>query len=584
MSSPASSIDMIQSSHGDAYFAKKALFCVVLVSLLFITPALIFGIPSNKDLLNHFRFALPFFDSLSSGNFYPGWLAESNSGYGDPSFRFYPPALYYLLSLCKIVTHDWYLGTLLTLALISILSGLGMYFWARSILTDSAAMWAAILYALAPYHVNQLYQAFLLAEFAGAAVLPFAFGFVERVCRRGLYRDIAGLAATYALLILTHLPLAVIGSLSLAVYALASVNKKEWRRCLRSLWIAAMLGLAASSVYWVRMVAELNWIGINKVNPDSSVRYDQNFLFSALSPENPSVWWVNILAVTTFLLFVPAVALFSRKLRREPKVGQLIPVAILAFLSFFMALPLSAPLWKLLPVLQQIQFPWRWLAVFSIAGSLLTAASMPLWLKNEMQWRHPIRLLVWGSMAVSVAFTLAHPVREAEYRNSGQFLFDLQSVRGTPSVKYWIPVWASRSPTEMKREIEAGDRQVTVKNWDPEHRSFDVFPGHATELRVRTFYYPLWSASSGDRVLSTRADSDGALLISLPDNRTESIAVNLDFREPLRSRVAAPVSGASWLLILLLASAPLAGRKLKSLKPSVSLSDASALNGVESPS
>ena len=99
-------------------------------------------------------------------------------------------------------------------------------------LSESSAMWAAILYALAPYHVNQLYQAFLLAEFAGAAVLPFAFGFVERVCRRGRYSDIAGLAATYAFLILTHLPLAVMGSLALAIYSLARIERREWRRCL----------------------------------------------------------------------------------------------------------------------------------------------------------------------------------------------------------------------------------------------------------------------------------------------------------------------------------------------------------------
>src|SRR4029077_16910751 len=147
---------------------------------------------------------------------------------------------------------------------------LGMYFWTRSILSESAAMWAAILYALAPYHVNQFYQASLLAEFAGAAVLPFAFGFVERVCRRGRSQDVAGLAATYALLILTHLPLAVMGSLALGVYGVALINRQTWRRSSQLLTSSVLLGLAASSVYWVRMVSELKWIGVNNVNPDMS--------------------------------------------------------------------------------------------------------------------------------------------------------------------------------------------------------------------------------------------------------------------------------------------------------------------------
>ena len=275
--------------------------------------------------------------------------------------------------------------------MLSTAAGLGMYFWTRSILSESSAMWAAILYALAPYHVNELYQAFLLAEFAGASVLPFAFGFVERLCRRRRWSYAAGLAATYALLVLTHLPLAVIGSLALAVYALARVERKHWKKTLSLLGDSAMLGLAASSFYWSRMLAELKWIGINNVNPDSSVDYKQNFLFSTFAPENLNVWWMNIIMLMTFLLFVPAFALCFRRVRSN--LPRLLPVTITALLAFFMALPVSKLLWKLVPVLQQVQFPWRWLAIVSMAGSLLTAATIPLWLENKMPAR--VRFAWW---------------------------------------------------------------------------------------------------------------------------------------------------------------------------------------------
>src|SRR6266498_3665560 len=554
MSSLATHIQTTKVSASEFSSTRKSLFWVVLVSFAFIVPALIYGVPANKDLLNHFRFALPFYDSLSSSHLYPGWLAESNSGYGDPSFRFYPPALYYLLSLGKTLTGNWYAGTLLTLGLLSILSGLGMYFWTRSILSESSAMWAAILYALTPYHVNELYQAFLLAEFAGAVVLPFAFGFVERVCRRRRYRDVAGLAATYAVLILTHLPLAIIGSLALGVYGFIRIERKHWRKSLTLLLVAAVLGLAASSVYWTRMVTELKWIGINNLNPDTSVDYKQNFLFSTLSPENLNVWWMNILAVTTLLFFVPAFALFFRRVRPEARFSKLMPVAILTLMALFMALPFSAALWKVLPPLQQIQFPWRWLAIFSMAGSLLTAATIPLWLENKMQWRRPLCLIVLGSVLVSVAFTLAHSVREAEYRNRQQFDGDLQSVRGTASVKYWIPVWASPTPTKMNSDVDAGKRAVVVRTWTAEHRKFEVAPGAPVEARIRTFYYPHWVATSDGRLLPTRPDRDGALLISLPDDPSNVSSVNLDFRAPRRAHVSGALTAFAWLFIGLLAA------------------------------
>src|SRR4030095_13909988 len=167
---------------------KKRLAIILAVSVVAVLPVLIFGIPSNRDLSNHFRFALPFYDSIASGNFYPGWLAESNNGYGDPSFRFYPPALYYLLATFRFLTGDWYVATLLTFTIISIVAGLGMYCWSKTLLPATTATWVALLYALAPYHVNQLFQALMLAEWAASAILPFVFAFVERVCANGRRR------------------------------------------------------------------------------------------------------------------------------------------------------------------------------------------------------------------------------------------------------------------------------------------------------------------------------------------------------------------------------------------------------------
>jgi len=313
------------------------------------------------------------------------------------------------------------------------------------------------------------------------------------------------------------------------------------------------------------MISELQWIRINNVNRNSSVQYDQNFLFSTHSHDEPTVWWVNILTVVTFLLFVPALALFFRSARNQIKFRRLIPVAILALVTFFMALPLSRPFWRVSSVLQQVQFPWRWLALISMTGSLLAGASVPLWLENKMQWRRPLRLLVLGSVLISVAFTLAHTVREAEYRNARQFQSDLQSVRGTASVNYWIPIWANSHPREMASEVEAGVAPVKINSWTPEHRSFAVAPGAAKELRVRTFYYPLWVASSAAQLLSTRPDSDGALLITLPGNTSSSTSVSVDFREPRRTRVAVAVSVLGWLFIGFMAIASVTQRKKLSI-------------------
>src|SRR5882724_4285220 len=273
----------------------RRLIVLALVAAATMAPMLVWGIPSNRDLSNHFRFALPFHEALRSGHFYPGWLADANHGFGDASFRFYPPALYYLLALTRTLAGNWYAATIITFSALSVMGAVGIYFWAREFGSSEMAMWAGILYSVAPYHLNQFFQAVMLAEFAGAAVLPFAFAFTERVCRRRRKRDVAGLAAAYAVLILTHLPLAVIGSIALAAYALLRIDKKTRSATLLCLASSIALGLAASACYWTTMLIELNWIRADNVDPEPGMDYRHNFVLSSFSPESLNVWWMNIL-------------------------------------------------------------------------------------------------------------------------------------------------------------------------------------------------------------------------------------------------------------------------------------------------
>src|SRR2546428_13759318 len=130
----------------------KGVLGILLVSIAIMTPTLIWGMPSSRDLTNHFRFALPFYDSLRAGNFHPGWLAESNAGYGDASLRFYPPALYYLLAVARMLTGNWHAATLVTANLLFAFGGFGMYFWMRALGYGRVAMWGGIFYIVAPYH------------------------------------------------------------------------------------------------------------------------------------------------------------------------------------------------------------------------------------------------------------------------------------------------------------------------------------------------------------------------------------------------------------------------------------------------
>jgi len=522
------------------------------VGVTVIMPMLFWGIPSALDLSNHFRFALPFYDALRAGHLYPGWLAESNGGFGDASFRFYPPALYYLLAAARALTGNWYAATVSSFAVLSMLGAFGVYLWAREFTSSQNAVWAGIFYAVAPYHLNELYQALLLAEFAAAAVLPFVFLFTERVCRHRRSKDIAGLAAAYALLVLTHLPLTVIGSIALTIYALLRIDRRHLWRTIAALTISVAIGLAASACYWTNMLAELRWIRADNVNPELALDYRNNFVLSTFSAEALNVWWMNILLLFTVAMFWPAVVLVKRGARQnsgkshQSMAGATVSIALVLALTLFMATPISRPVWNLLRPLQETQLPWRWLSITSMVLAVLIGLAMPFWVRLSKTRMRPLAMLALGTIAMALAFSVSHVVREARWLTRPQFEQTLSAIPGSTSVYQWLPIWVHEPFPQMSAMVEAEGRSITIDSWTPEKRVFHVSAGDASEGRVKTFFYPHWTASISSQQLATRADQSGALMIALPHEAAE---ITLEFREPTRVRWAAACTVFGWIFI-----------------------------------
>jgi hypothetical protein len=188
-----------------------------------------------------------------------------------------------------------------------------------------------------------------------------------------------------------------------------------------------------------------------------------------------------------------------------------------------------------------------------MGGSVLAAAGLPM-ISNGIRAK---RMLVLGAMAIALAFTLSHVVREAQYFPPQKFESMITDVRGSSCVNYWFPIWARADARKMPTEVEANGRVVTVNSWEPEHRKFSVTAGPATEARVRTFYYPHWTATNEAGSLPIRPDKDGALLISLPQSAT---SVELDFREPRKTKIST-MSSLSGLIIIGVLAVPFRRRR-----------------------
>jgi uncharacterized membrane protein len=515
---------------------------VVAIGLLASLALYVYGVPYGMDLPHHFRLAQGFVDSIRGGDFYPSWLSSPNSGYGDPSVRFYPPLFYYLLSLFRLVTGDWYIGTVLTLSLLTVTGGLGMYLWVSSLIEPRYAVLAALVYVLTPFHANEMYQAGLFGQYTAAAVLPFVFAFTERIIANHRWRDAGGLGLSYGILVLSNLPLALLGSVAVSVYVVVRVAQTFTWRSLYQLVAGALSGLAFSSCFWLPMLIELKWKSPSGSGQARWFDYKENFIFR-FSPNEMGDYWIPIITTATLLLALPALILLVRGIRKA------LAPAVVALITFLLATTISKPLWDALPALQETQFPWRWLTITSVCLSVLVGLSLPELARMRHTRLRPLSLVLFGIPVIVLSFTILQVIRPAIFQNRSTFNQMVLSLSGSETNKDFLPVWVSGKPRTMAEPVEAPARMVQVTEWSAKRREFTIAAGDLTEARLRIFYYPYWKATADGNELLTRPAEDGALLVSIPPNAS---TVKVEFVEPKSSSMAGILSALGLLAIALL--------------------------------
>lgn len=527
---------------------------VCLIAVAAILPIVFFGIPEAVDMGQHFKFAQTYYESLTTGDGFPSWAGNENFGYGDVGIRFYPPFEYYFLAVARMLIGNRYDATWLNFVFWMVAGCLGVYFWTKCWLSNKESAIAACFYAVIPFHLNQLYISFNnYSEFAAASLLTFCFAFLTRIFQRDKISDVLGLAIFYALLVLTHLPLTVIGSLCLLVYALTLLRKNNFAQPLIKCVIAFGIGLSASAVYWVGMITEMNWTNLVS-DKLSTGRFGFAegffpFYYHVVFYRN-TTWIIDIAAILTFLFLASAVIYFLYKKHDntddDSAKNVFQTVLPLGLFAFFMVTPLSRPIWEIITPLQKVQFPARWMTIVSMCGTVVAAASVHYLLKGNF-----LKKRVWAYACLVFLSTVAlynfvyifHPLSFVAMSRE-RFEKLLRELPEEQSFDCFWTVWAKADALKIKEKISIGERQSRIISWKPEERIFEISEGSETVARVATFYYPYWKATVNDNPVPVEKDENGAILIPVS---SEKSVVKVHFQEPLKIKIASILSFLTWL-------------------------------------
>jgi hypothetical protein len=423
------------------------------------------------------------------------------------------------------------LGLSFTTALV--LSGYCAFLWLEKIVDRRAAFLAAVLYMLLPYHLPvDLYYRFSLAEFWAFVWMPLILYATKEIIR-GKKNATLKFAVSYALLIMTHLPTTLIFSGIPPIYALVSSDQGKKTKNLL-LTVAAMgLGIGLSSIYLLPALTTQEYVNFQFITM-GGWKYDVNFFNLAEGAQTVESFKEYVFHLTVYsgivamLFYFPA--LLDSKIRENNRIESCFWF-IIAIISIFLMLPLSNRIWQILPLLQKIQFPWRFnlllsVAIPAIVGIGLTADSGRLVRIGRIAHVTILALiLAQAVVAASLIYDRAAGNIDADKRAVIERSLEINE--GAPE---YLPRWVSEelvfkalngslSRLESKITVTEDDKAVVrILRWQPRHIELDVSGETECRLTVGQFFYPGWTARLQGNLgtLPLEASREGLLNIVVP--------------------------------------------------------------------
>ncbi len=535
---------------------------IIAVSLILALPIIRFGLPFGHDAVEHLSWYHGFSAQLWSGEAYPRWLLEMNSGLGSPDLFVYGPLPYYAAAAFRVFSSGlgWEtreLGLSIWLALC--LSGIAAYLWLAAVVGGRLAPTiAAVIYMLAPYHLKtDLYTRSALAEFWAFAWMPLILYFTTRLMKGHGTSAIAGLSVSYGCLLATHLFTALLFSPIALIYALFLAPGFTGRYTVAiKVTLGLLLGAALSGIYLLPALAWQKYISPYKLieSRPELYRFDQFFLFSSRISSDPFLRTVSWLTAWTALVaagaFAVACQVKGQKLRREVTFW-----AIVAAIGVIMMLPLSSFIWQRIPQLRAIQFPWRFNTILVLSLAVLVGLAVDSLRKQRN------RLKV--GIAVCTLFLILGWIVPTRRSMASQRSWVR---KGEPySQDYLITAWAQwTSPSLLTplgvKEIahEGGDTKLLSDNnsaklikWTARSIEFQAVSDSDTWVTIKQFYCPGWVAMlASGQVLALKPHSpDGLMSVRVPVGNND---VRLILPRGKAEILGAEISGIAGLLIIVL--------------------------------
>jgi 6-pyruvoyl-tetrahydropterin synthase related domain len=508
-------MDVAQSSEKAGWHT----YCMVgLVATLAVIPIAFYGNPWGHDVNLHLRSWMDAARQFGEGSIFPRWAAGANMGFGEPFFIFYPP-LSRLVGMTLGLLLPWRIVSGVYIWLMLVLAGVSMWKCAGEWLAPSDALVASLLFTVNPYLLIIAYKRGNYADLLACSLLPLLVWGGIRIAAAGA-RTMLPLAAVFAALWLSDLPAAVVASYSLALLLVIGAIA---RRSLQPLLFGALsivAGFGSIAFYLFPAAFERRWVSIAEA-VRSEWAPEHNFLFTHNNLPQYVTFNRGLSFIALFLIAGTAIAaVLARRLRQDnPWVWR--SLTALAVVSSFMMFSPSLFLYKILPQMEYVEFPWRWLSPLSVAGVLLVAAALS---EAQRKW---IPTAMVGLIVVALGGATIYTTNWDSSNYLAGLVADAHSSTGYP-VRFgdWSnPVGSRLSQLEKtaplvaaapEQDSSGAETQLQIEQWRGEWKVISVSSTRPEVLKLRLLSYPAWQAKLDGERIDWKSDSGGQMLLPVP--------------------------------------------------------------------
>lgn len=540
------------------------LAAVIVFSLLGIRELFLPGFFESHDGIIHVMRLAHFDEVLRTGQFPVRWLSTWVAGYGSPVFNFNWSLPFYVGSFFHFIGLSYQSSIEAIFIIGYLLSGIFAFLFLKELLKNQlAALVGSILYVWAPYRFTDIFIRGALGEASAFLFLPLLFWLTLQLTKSTSNPRLLITSLALAGFILTHNIMSLVGVGivgSFLVWKLIT-ESHQWQ-FFKKLLLAIVLGIGLSAFFILPAIFEKKYSRISELETIYDYReqfvplaaiIDSPWKYAYAVPKNQDFSMSFQLGLIHLMipLLVLVILVFVRRQDNLRVYGFFFLLVFL--LTIFLTNPAARVVYELTSLTSVINFPWRFLALTTLASSILSAILVVY--AQKWAW-----VLTLGLISISIAIYLPYSkivswrfsADDGEYRNmiktNINFLPDTEFL---PKGAQYLQLLEERGPAYLRSffEEETSISVITdVQNKNLFHTA-NIITSHPVEIRANTFYFPGWKLYLDNEESPIYEDQYGLIKFTVNPGSHD---VRLIFKNTPVRTLANAISVASMVILMVL--------------------------------